>query len=87
LAGGILVLGVWLATRRKNTAEAASLTDRREQLLKELTQLELRRRDGAVSADRFATRRRRLMADLEQIYGELDSVAGGPQGGGEGVAA
>jgi ABC-type transport system involved in cytochrome bd biosynthesis fused ATPase/permease subunit len=25
-----------------------------------------------VSADRFATRRRRLMADLEQIYGELD---------------
>ena len=86
LAGGILVLGVWLATRRKNTAEAASLTDRREQLLKELTQLELRRRDGAVSADRFATRRRRLMADLEQIYGELDSV-GGPQGGGEGVAA
>jgi hypothetical protein len=86
LAGGILVLGVWLATRRKDTAEAASLTDRREQLLKELTQLELRRRDGAVSADRFATRRRRLMADLEQIYGELDSV-GGPQGGGEGVAA
>jgi len=26
------------------------------------------------------------MADLEQIYGEIDATAG-PQGGGEGVAA
>jgi hypothetical protein len=87
LAGGMIVFGTWLAVRRKDVVEAASLAERREQLLNELTQLELRRREGAVSADRFATRRRRLMADLEQIYGELDSVAGGPQGGGEGVAA
>jgi hypothetical protein len=55
--------------------------------LQRTTQLELRRREGAVSADRFATRRRRLVADLEQLYGEIDGTAAGPQGGGEGVAA
>jgi hypothetical protein len=87
LAVVVIGLGVWLATRTRDLPDARSLAERREQLLKELTQLELRRRDGAVSADRFATRRRRLMADLEQIYGELDASAAGPQGGGEGVAA
>jgi hypothetical protein len=87
LAGAVIVLGVWLATRKGDLPDARSLAQRREQLLKELTQLELRRRDGAVSAERFATRRRRLIADLEQIYGEIDGAAAGPQGGGEGVAA
>ena len=86
LAGVIVVLGLWLAARKGDVADTRTLAERREQLLKELTQLELRRRDGAVSADRFAGRRRRLMADLEQIYGEIDATAG-PQGGGEGVAA
>jgi hypothetical protein len=87
LAGLAIGLGVWLSTRQGRVPDARSLTDRREQLLKELTQLELRRREGAVSADRFAARRRRLMADLEQIYGEIDGAVTGPQGGGEGVAA
>jgi hypothetical protein len=87
LAGAVMLLGAWLATRRRDAPDARSLGDRREQLLKELTQLELRRRDGAVSAERYATRRRRLMNDLEQIYGEIDGAASGPQGGGEGVAA
>jgi hypothetical protein len=87
LAGGMILLGIWLATRTHAAPDARTLDERREQLLKELTQLELRRREGAVSADRFATRRRRLVADLEQIYGEIDGVASGPQGGGEGVAA
>jgi hypothetical protein len=87
LAGAVILFGIWLATRPRDGADARNLTERREQLLKELTQLELRRREGAVSAERFATRRRRLMADLEQIYVELDGAASGPQGGGEGVAA
>jgi hypothetical protein len=86
LAGLLILGGIGLAVRTGVAPDARSLGDRREQLLKELTQLELRRRDGAVSADRFATRRRRLIADLEQIYGEIDS-SGAPQGGGEGVAA
>jgi hypothetical protein len=87
LAAAVLIFGIWLATRTRDSVDTRSLAERREQLLKELTQLELRRREGAVSAERFATRRRRLMADLEQVYGELDAPARGPQGGGEGVAA
>ena len=87
LAGAMILFGVSLAVRRRDLPDARTLTERREQLFKELTQLELRRRDGAVGADRFATRRRRLVADLEQIYGEIDGTAGGPRGGGEGVAA
>jgi hypothetical protein len=87
LAGAVIALGVWLSARRGNLPDARSLSERREQLLKELTQLELRRREGAVSAERFASRRRRLIADLEQIYGEIDGAVAGPQGGGEGVAA
>ena len=87
LAGALILFGVWLATRGRDLPDTRSMAERREQLLKELTQLELRRRDGAVSAERFATRRRRLIAELEQIYGEIDGAAGAPQGGGEGVAA
>ena len=79
LAGGLILLGVWLAARPGSVPDARSLADRREQLLKELTQLEVRRREGAVSAERFASRRRRLVADLEQIYGELDAT-GRPAG-------
>ena len=40
-----------------------------------------------MSAERYATRRRRLVADLEQVFGELDASGARPQGGGEGVAA
>jgi hypothetical protein len=87
LAGAVLLLGVWLAARKPDVPDARNLGDRREQLLKELTQLELRRRDGTVNPEKFATRRRRLMADLEQIYGALDATSGAPRGGGEGVAA
>jgi hypothetical protein len=87
LAGAFILLGVWLGVRTRDGADARTLAERREQLLQELTQLELRRRDGAVGADRYAARRRRLVADLEQVYGELDPAAVGPRGGGEGVAA
>ena len=36
---------------------------------------------------RYAARRQKLVAELEQIYGELDEEGAGPQGGGKGVAA
>jgi hypothetical protein len=87
IASGLILLGVWLATRTPATSDARNLADRREQLLRELTNLEARRRDGAVNPEKFATRRRRLMADLEHVYGELDATGASPQGGGEGVAA
>jgi hypothetical protein len=63
-----------------------TLMNRREALLQELDQLDGRRRDGSISADRHAARRQRLLSELEQVYGELDQSPA-PQGGGEGVAA
>ena len=51
----------------------------------ELTAMEERARRGASSA-RDRERRPSLMAELERIYGELDTT-GRPEGGGEGVAA
>src|SRR6185503_5787991 len=45
LAGALLLGGAWLATRTRHVADTRSLGERREQLLKELTQLELRRRE------------------------------------------
>jgi hypothetical protein len=85
LAALMVLLGGWAATRP--AGDTRSLAERREQLLQELTQLEVRRRSGAISAERFASRRTRLVAELEQVYGEMDETAGGPAGGGEGVAA
>ena len=49
--------------------------------------MDAKRRDGTMSADRHAARRQRLLQELEQVYGELDQITSGPQGGGEGVAA
>jgi hypothetical protein len=82
----MVLLGLWAAVRSAGGPAAASLAERREQLLQELTQLELRRRSGGVGADRFASRRTRLVSELEQVYGDLDQSAS-PGGGGEGVAA
>jgi hypothetical protein len=87
LASLILVMGVWMALRSGPAPETRSLAQRREQLLRELTQLEVRRANGAISAERFGSKRRRLVTELEQVYGELDHTAGVPEGGGEGVAA
>lgn len=88
LAAGFIALGAWLALSgpARNTSRQA-LTDRREALLQELAQLEVKRRDGALSADRYATRRQRVLTELEHVLGELDQAVPGPQGGGEGVAA
>ncbi len=88
LAAAFIVLGAWLAFSgpARNTSRQA-LTDRREALLQELAQIEVKRRDGALSADRYAARRHRVLSDLEHVLGELDQTVPGPQGGGEGVAA
>ena len=56
-------------------------------LLGQLAQLEAKRRDGLIAADKYAARRQRLVTELEGIYGELDEASPGPQGGGEGLAA
>jgi hypothetical protein len=87
LAAGLLALGAWLGfmSGGRETSRRA-LTDRREALLQELEQIDARRRDGSLSAERHATRRQRLLQELEHVYGELDQTTG-PQGGGEGVVA
>ncbi len=89
LAGIVVALGVWLSISgsRKNSAAREALTARREQLLEQLAQLEAGKRDGKLSPERYTSKRQRIVGELEQIYGELDSSGAGPQGGGEGVAA
>jgi hypothetical protein len=88
LAAGFIALGAWLAfTGSARDTSRQALTNRREALLQELAQLEVKRRDGALSADRYAARRQRVLTELEHVLGELDQAVPGPQGGGEGVAA
>ena len=89
LAGLFAVLGVWLAAvKRAGHGDARlALTKRRDTLLSQLEQLEVKRRAGSVDPNGYATRRQRIYTELERIYGELDEVSGGPDGGGEGVAA
>src|SRR5690606_1648673 len=87
LAAVILAAGAWLAFGgRGHDAQARQrLIARRDSLLGELAALESRHRRAATPDPRYASRRQRLLSELEQIYGELDEA--GPQGGGEGVAA
>jgi len=85
----VVVLGVWLSVtgRRQAPEDGRALAARRDALLRELADLEKRRRAGTVGEERYSTRRQRLMSDLERIYGELEDASQGPQGGGEGIAA
>jgi hypothetical protein len=89
LAGLLAGFGVWLAvTKRAGHGDARlALTKRRDTLLSQLEQLEVKRRAGSIDPNGYATRRQRIYTELERIYGELDEVSGGPDGGGEGVAA
>jgi hypothetical protein len=89
LALGIAGLGVWLSTTgRTGRGEAReSLVARRNTLLGQLAQLESKRRAGTIDPAPYATRRQRLVSELERLYGELDEAGVGPEGGGEGVAA
>ena len=89
LALALAGVGVWLSvTRRSRLGEARqALVKRRDTLLSQLAQIESKQRDGAVDPHSYATRRQRILTELERIYGELDDVSAGPEGGGEGIAA
>ena len=82
-------VGIWLAATARDTQGRTreALESRRGALLGELAQLEAKHRAGTIPKDRYEARRARLVAQLEQIYGELDETGAGPQGGGEGIAA
>ena len=89
LAGAIIVLGVWWAIGARPPAPEPRprLIERRDALLAELAPIEGRlRSDGPLLQDDHAERQR-ILAELEQVYGELDQVRARPRGGGEDVAA
>jgi hypothetical protein len=75
LAGGVVLIGVWMATRKQETAsveaERKRLVTRREKLFGELVKIERERRGGRQD-ERSAARREELMAQLEHVYGALD---------------
>ena len=89
LAGAIVAIGVWLSVAGVKRAgdRRPALLSRRDALLKELEQLEVRHRKGAIGDERYTSSRERVVGELEQIYSELDEAGHGPQGGGEGIAA
>jgi hypothetical protein len=91
LAVAIIGAGAWFAFARGRPADDARrrLIQRREKLLTELATLRQRaaRDPGGKSAASDEARRQRLVAELEQIYGQLDEVGAGPHGGGKDVAA
>jgi hypothetical protein len=86
-----VIFGAWMAysagTTRAGAADRQGLIRRRDTLLRDLEEVETRRRAGTGNRERNDARRQHLLNELEQVYGALDDAAAGPQGGGEGVAA
>jgi hypothetical protein len=83
--------GVWLSlgdVRTQTEARQKKLETRREQLLNEIVRLEEQYRGGRGDDERYRDRREALIAQLEQVYTQLDragsvlapSAASGPAG-------
>lgn len=87
LALAVIGLGVWLSLAGRRTDVRTALVSRRDGLLSRLEDLEIKRRNGKMADERYLTRRQRLMAELEDVYHEIDLAGGRSQGGDEGVAA
>ena len=80
LATAILGAAVWAGTRsNKHTADEQArrkrLDNRRERLFAELTGLEQQHRERTLDSERYAARRKELVAALERVYAELDGEA------------
>jgi hypothetical protein len=79
LAFGIILVGVWVATRPTDQGEATAarkrLDDRREKLMKDLVRLERDRANGRMDDARYTARREELVSALELVYGALDESA------------
>jgi hypothetical protein len=86
LAAAIIGLGAWLAfTARPGRRDPRPrLIERRDVLLAKLAAFDTRRKGAGKPEE---ARRQRLVAELEEIYGELDEAHAQPRGGGEDVAA
>jgi hypothetical protein len=92
LAFAIVVLSVggWSAVRTPDrtglAAERRRLEARREHIFRGILEIDAQQRAGAIDADRGSLRRADLMAELERIYGALDTGRG-PQDSDRGIAA
>jgi len=80
LAGAILAVGVWGSRRRTPASQAGQerrkrLDAKRDRLFAELTSIEEQHRDHTIDPERYAARRRELLASLERIYARIDDEA------------
>jgi hypothetical protein len=80
LAGAILVAGAWASRRRLPAHQAEQerrkrLDAKRDRLFSELTSIEEQHRENTIDPERYATRRRELLASLERVYAQLDDEA------------
>lgn len=74
LAAVVLAAGAWLAFGGAAAdEEQRRLTAQRDTLMGELTKLEQQHRAGRIDESRYEARRQHLLAELERVYGELDS--------------
>ena len=89
LALAILGWGGWLAFSgtKLGSESRVTLEKRRDSTLGKLEDLERSKQRGTIPEERYASRRERLIRDLEQIYSELDTTGLPPGGGGRDVAA
>jgi hypothetical protein len=80
LAGIILAAGAWGSRRRLPAREANQdrrkrLDAKRDRLFAELTSIEQQHRENTIDPERYAARRRELLASLERVYAQLDDEA------------
>jgi hypothetical protein len=78
IAVAILAAGAWASFRLPSgTADKGRLRleTKRGQLFAELTAIEEQHREGRIDPQRYATRRRELVAALERVYAEIDRNA------------
>lgn len=80
LATLILAGGAWLSARPRRAiadadARAKQLEAKRDKLFAQLTELEKKHRAGTVDPDRYAERRREIVAALEKLYAQIDELA------------
>ncbi len=84
LAGGIVVLGVWVSLKGADqptdrAAERKRLIARREKLFQDLVRLEHEHRRGKIDRLRHTARREELLQSLENVYGALEDDDTGPE--------
>jgi hypothetical protein len=82
LAGLIFAGGIGYGVRGRPVATDTGrkkLETKRERLFGELMSLERQHRDRTIDPERYRARRRDLMASLERVYADLDSLDGTAQ--------